>query len=99
MKLYRQTIKKWAVEARRSIAGWLDFYNQVISLNHRRERIHEKRRREQLFMTLAMMDAMGISNPAAYYTLELIPYMIQDFHYWHKRHGWVNSPLETIRCC
>ena len=75
------------------------YYDQIISLNHRREIENEKRRKEQMFMALAMMDAMGISNPAAFYTLELVPYMIQDFHEWHQRHGWENSPLETVRCC
>lgn len=74
-------------------------YDQMISLNHHREIINERRRKEQLFMTLAMMDAMGISNPAAFYTLELIPYMIQDFHQWHQRHGLEHSPLDLVRCC
>lgn len=54
---------------------------------------------EDLFMMLVMSEALGIPNPASFYTLELLPVVYEDFHAWHRRMGMANSPLENIQCC
>lgn len=76
-----------------------NYYDKAISLNHRSQVQRELMQKEELFLTLCMSDALGIPNPAAYYTLELIPWLIEDFHEWHKQQGFDKSPLDTIRCC
>src|SRR5690625_7853464 len=42
---------------------------------------------EDLFMLLVMSEALGIPNPASFYTLELLPVIYEDFHAWHRRMG------------
>ncbi|MFP3361633.1 cory-CC-star protein, partial [Planococcus sp. SIMBA_143] len=44
-------------------------------------------------------EMIGIPNPVYYYTLELYPHIIEDFHDWHLRMGMDKSPLTGIRCC
>ena len=48
---------------------------------------------------LVFSEMMGVPNPAAYYTLELQPLMLERFHEWHKRMGMEHSPLDHFRCC
>ncbi|MDW0114970.1 cory-CC-star protein [Sporosarcina saromensis] len=75
------------------------YYEEVISLPHRREIAAELRDEEDLFFLLLYSEMIGIPNPAYYYTLELYPYMIEKFHEWHLRMGMEKSPMHGIRCC
>ena len=66
---------------------------------HRADLSREKREHDDLFMLLVLSETMGIPNPAAYYTLELLPLVYEEFHDWHLRMGMERSPLEHFRCC
>ena len=50
-------------------------------------------------MLLVFSEMMGVPNPAAYYTLELQPLLLERFHDWHRRMGMEHSPLDHFRCC
>ena len=50
-------------------------------------------------MLLVMSEALGVPNPASYYTLELLPVVYEDVHAWHTRMGLERSPLDGISCC
>ena len=50
-------------------------------------------------MMLAMSEAFGVPNPVTYYTLELLPEMLDRYHDWHRRMGLPHSPLDGLRCC
>ena len=52
-----------------------------------------------LFLILVAAEALGIPNPARYYTLERWPLVPEYFHAWHTRMGMDRSPLENIQCC
>jgi len=58
-----------------------------------------QRDEDDLFMLLVMSDSLGIPNPAAFYTLELLPIIYERFHEWHKRMGMERSPLDHVHCC
>lgn len=58
-----------------------------------------QRQEDDLFMMLVLSEALGVPNPASYYTLELLPVVYEDFHDWHRRMGMEHSPLENISCC
>ena len=58
-----------------------------------------RRDEEDLFMLFVFSEMMGVPNPAAYYTLELQPLLLERFHEWHKRMGMEHSPLDHFRCC
>jgi len=80
----------------KSLVNW---YEEVLSMPHRREIARELRDEDDLFLLLLYSEMIGIPNPAYYYTLELYPYMIEKFHDWHLRMGMEKSPMIGIRCC
>ena len=57
----------------------------------------ERRDQEDLFLLLCFSDMLGIPNPVNYYTLELLPHVMERFHQWHLRQGMERSPLEGFR--
>ena len=58
-----------------------------------------RRDEEDLFMMMVFSDALGVPNPATYYTVELLPVVYERFHEWHRRMGMERSPLGTMSCC
>src|SRR5690625_1175821 len=77
----------------------IKFYEDVISLPHKGEIARELRNEDDVFLLLLYSEMIGIPNPVFYYSLELYPYIIEDFHDWHLRMGMEKSPLSGIRCC
>ena len=58
-----------------------------------------RRDEDDLFMLLVFSETLGVPNPAAWYTLELMPALYERFHDWHRRMGMEHSPLDHIACC
>lgn len=66
---------------------------------YRRSFARAQRDEDDLFMLLVFADSLGVPNPAAFYTLELLPIVYDRFHEWHTRMGMERSPLDHISCC
>ncbi len=65
-----------------------------------RSQIHAAYLRERdLFLLLGVSDLLGAPNPVAFYTLELLPEAIEQFHQWHLRMGMEHAPEGGFRCC
>lgn len=65
-----------------------------------RQALARERRDEDDFFTLVVLgEALGVPDPAAYYSAELMPYLFEDFHDWHRRMGLPRSPLDHMSCC
>jgi hypothetical protein len=66
---------------------------------------YERQRRAQaldlndLFLLLSFMEMVGLPNPAMLYLLEIYPYLLEEFHLWHRRMGMDRSPLANFSCC
>ena len=52
-----------------------------------------------LFLLLCFMEATALPNPATLYLLEVYPYLLEQFHIWHRRMGIEHSPLGSLPCC
>ena len=76
-------------------AGLAEYYRAPF----RQTLAREARERDDLFMLLVFSETLGVPNPAAYYTLELMPVLYERFHDWHRRMGMERSPLDHIGCC
>ncbi len=72
-----------------------DFYEQPF----RRAVALEQRRRDDFFRLLVMSESLGLPNPAGWYCLELMPFLLEDFHHWHRRMGMEHSPVQGFSCC
>lgn len=66
---------------------------------YRRTFARAQRDEDDLFMLLVFAESLGVPNPAAYYTMELLPVVYERFHEWHKRMGMERSPLDHVHCC
>lgn len=88
----REKLRAWLSQAR--------FYaEEVYSVRYRGAIARARRDEDDLFMLLVFSEMMGVPNPAAYYTLELQPLLLERFHDWHRRMGMEHSPLDHFRCC
>lgn len=85
------------------LGNWLGkarFYaEEAYSAPYRGAIARARRDEDDLFMLLVFSEMLGMPNPAAYYTLELQPLMLERFHDWHRRMGMEHSPLDQFRCC
>ena len=56
-------------------------------------------RQRDLFLLMTFSDLLGVPNPVSFYTLELYPELIEQFHQWHLRLGLDEGPEGGFRCC
>ena len=52
-----------------------------------------------LFLLLCYMESVGLPNPTMAYLLEVYPFLMDEFHLWHRRMGADRSPLASFSCC
>ncbi|MHB0774722.1 cory-CC-star protein [Halomonas sp. WWR20] len=89
---HRDKLRAWLSQAR-------FFTEEIYSSRYRGAIARARRDEDDLFMLLVFSEMMGMPNPAAYYTLELQPLLLERFHDWHQRMGMERSPLDHFRCC
>ncbi len=56
-------------------------------------------RQRDLFFLMTFSDLLGVPNPVSFYTLELYPEVVEQFHQWHLRMGLRDAPEGGFRCC
>lgn len=66
---------------------------------YRQTLARERRDEDDLFTLIVLGEALGVPDPAAYYSVELLPMLAEDFHAWHRRMGMPRSPLDHVACC
>lgn len=76
-------------------AGLEEFYSGP----YRRTLRRAQREEDDHFLLVVLAEALGVPDPAAYHTVELLPAVFEDFHAWHRRIGMERSPLEHVGCC
>jgi hypothetical protein len=83
--------------------GWWQHVGEILEgmalEGHRRQVRAEAMALEDLFLLLCFMELMGLPNPAALYLADVQPYLVEEFHLWHRRIGLSRSPLATFSCC
>ena len=76
-----------------------DVFAGMALSGHQRQLRAEAIDLEDLFLVLCFMDLMGLPNPGAFYLLDVYPYLVEEFHLWHRRMGFARSPLASFSCC
>lgn len=80
-------------------AAFRDGVQEFYAGPYRQTLRREKRDEDDFFTLVVLGEALGVPDPAAYYTVELLPSLYQDFHAWHRRMGLPRSPLDHVACC
>ena len=77
----------------------LRIYEEIGIAPYRREILRAEARQRDAFLVATLGDALGAPSPVELYTLELLPYLMEDFHAWHRRAGHERAPEGGWRCC
>ncbi|MCS7171185.1 MAG: hypothetical protein N3D14_02730 [Aquificaceae bacterium] len=54
--------------------------------------------RDMLLLSI-FLDYFGLDNPLGVYALDLYPYMLEEFHLWHRALGIERGGLDFLNCC
>jgi hypothetical protein len=76
-----------------------DVFRGMALAGHRRQTRSDAIELQDLFLLMCFMDALGLPNPAALYLIDVQPFLVEEFHLWHRRMGADRSPLSTFACC
>lgn len=76
-----------------------EVYEGMYAAPYRSQIQRELLRERDAFLLLCFPDLLGIPNPVHFYTLELYPELIEQFHEWHRRMGMERAPEGGFRCC
>jgi hypothetical protein len=66
---------------------------------YRRTFARARQDEDDLFLVMVLAEALGVPNPASWYTVELLPAVYDQVHDWHRRMGMDRSPLDHLTCC
>ncbi|HUH11539.1 MAG TPA: cory-CC-star protein [Longimicrobiales bacterium] len=83
----------------RALHALRDIYEGIFLAPYRSALLREERRQNDLFLLLVLPELLGVPNPVAFYTLELYPEVIGQYHQWHQRMGLERAPEGGFRCC
>lgn len=72
---------------------------EMFSGPYRRTFARARQDEDDLFLVIVLAEALGVPNPASYYTAELLPVVYDQVHDWHRRMGMDRSPLDHFSCC
>ena len=76
-----------------------DFFHGAAYGAYERELRLQAAELNDLVLLLCYMEIVGLPNPATLYLLDVYPYLLEQFHLWHRRMGMDKSPLGTLPCC
>jgi len=76
-----------------------EIYEGIYIAPYRSQIQREYLRERDLFLLVGFSDLLGVPNPVTFYTLELYPELIEQFHQWHLRMGMPQAPDGGFRCC
>ena len=92
--------RRIAAEAlRERLAAACEIYEGVYLAPYRSAIHREVLRRRDVFLVLGVSELLGVPSPVSFYTLELLPELIESFHEWHRRLGLESAPEGGFRCC
>lgn len=76
-----------------------EIYEGLFFAPYRSALYREQIRQRDMFLLLGFSELLGTPNPVTFYTLELYPRLLEEFHGWHQRMGMEHCPDGGFRCC
>lgn len=74
------------------------FYEELFDSRWRQESLREARAQHDTLRALVVLDSLGVDNPVAYETLDLVPHLLAEAHDWHLRMGRRDAGMPGM-CC
>ncbi len=91
--------KRWLHQWRTRLRAAREIYEGLYVAPYRGLIYREYLEQRDLFLLVGFSDLLGVPNPVQFYTLELYPHLIDQFHQWHLRMGMPRAPEGGFRCC
>ena len=95
----RARLTQWWTALGRQLRAAREVYEGIYIAPYRSQILRAYAEERDLFFLVGFGDLLGIPNPVAFYTLELYPDLIEQFHQWHLRAGMPHAPEGGFRCC
>jgi hypothetical protein len=76
-----------------------EIYEGIYFVPYRKTIHREYLRQRDLLFVLGFSDLLGVPSPLQFYTLELLPEVLEQFHEWHLLMGMSEAPEGGFRCC
>jgi hypothetical protein len=89
----------WSEQLAEYRARFADFMRGAALGRYEQELRQQTAELNDLFLLLCFMEATALPNPATLYLLEIYPYLLEQFHDWHRRMGIEHSPVGSLPCC
>lgn len=84
---------------KQKLKSFLEGLDEFYHAPYRKTLTKAYRDEDDYFMLLVFAESLGVPNPVSFYTLEILPFILEDFHAWHKRMGMDKSPIDGFGCC
>lgn len=81
------------------LKGFFEGLDEFYHAPYRKTLTKAYRDENDYFMLLVFAESLGVPNPVSFYTMEILPFILEDFHAWHKRMGMDKSPIDGFGCC
>ena len=81
------------------VKAFLEGLDEFYHAPYRRTLTTAYRDENDVFMLMVFAEQLGVPNPVSFYTMELLPFMLEEFHEWHVRMGMEKSPIGHFGCC
>jgi hypothetical protein len=81
------------------VKAFLEGLDEFYHAPYRRTLTAAYRDENDVFMLMVFAEQLGVPNPVSFYTMELLPFMLEEFHEWHVRMGMEKSPIGHFGCC
>jgi hypothetical protein len=75
-----------------------DWHDQLFVAKWRSGLQRAAREQEETFLAVLLLSSFGIDDPAAYYTIDVTPELVESFHAWHQSQGMEHFPTSGV-CC
>ena len=76
-----------------------DIYEGIYFVPYRSAIHREFVRQRDILFVIGCSNLLGVPSPVQFYTLELLPEVLDQYHEWHRRMGMDEAPEGGFRCC
>lgn len=76
-----------------------DIYEGIYLVPYRSAIHREFVRQRDILFVIGCSNLLGVPSPVQFYTLELLPEVLDQYHEWHLRMGMEEAPEGGFRCC
>lgn len=84
---------------RRRLRVARDIYTGVYIAPYRSELHREYLLHADRLIIMDLSEVLGVPDPVHFYSLELLPELLDRFHSWHLSMGMERAPEGGFRCC